>query len=369
MDYFFLIPLAVFINGLYLALRYWNTRRIRFGTQASTQALQSVSGSGMKVGLGTLGFINPGSLIASQIIGNGLGTLILLIQAIRCDFSLLRSSVSISCIFRQLKRYKKFPIFNIWGAFLNSISWQIPIFMFTAFFSSTVTGLYALGMTVIQMPMSLIGSSISQVFLQRASSGRHNNTLSELARDTTSVLIILTVMPFTLLSLLGGDIFGLIFGPQWVEAGVYVQILGLWAMVWFVVSPLTTISIVVEKQEINLIYNIILVITRFASLFIGGICGSVYIALFLFMLTGAIVYFGIGYICVIVWAKASIKEIRRQVQIPVIIAICLALLILFLSYLPITTLGICVIAVVIFFIYMCYIFKTQPLIGEYIGKR
>lgn len=367
-NYLFLIPIAVFIDGLYIALRYWNTRRKRFGTQATTQALQSVSSNGLKLGFGAVGLVNPGSLIGGQIIGHGLGMLIILVQVIRCDFALIRSSISWENIRVQMVKYKKFPMYNIWGAFLNTISWQIPVFMLTAFFSSTVTGLYALGMTMVQLPMGLIGSSISQVFLQRASIAKHNNTLSDLARDTCSVLVILSVLPFALLSILGGDIFGIFFGPEWAEAGVYVQILGLWAMVWFVTSPLTPIAIIAEKQEINLIYNIIILITRFASLLIGGIYGSVYLALFLFMVSGVIVYAGIGYLCVVIWAKTSLKEIWRQVKQPVIISFFLASFVLILSYLHISSLVLCGISILVALIYVFYIFKTQPLVRSYIGK-
>ncbi|MDD4133107.1 MAG: oligosaccharide flippase family protein, partial [Methanocorpusculum sp.] len=53
-QYLYLIPVAVLIDGLYTILRYWNTRRTRFGTQAATQALQSSSASGLKLGFGIL---------------------------------------------------------------------------------------------------------------------------------------------------------------------------------------------------------------------------------------------------------------------------------------------------------------------------
>jgi len=367
-DYLSLVPLAVFIDGLYLALRYWNTRRRRFGTQATTQALQSVSASGLKLGFGTLGYVNAGSLIAGQILGHGFGTLVLLYQAMKCDLLLIKSSCSLRKIYDQIIRYKKFPRFNIWAAFMNTISWQFPVLMLTSFFSPATAGFYALGLMMIYLPMNFIGSSISQVFFQRACVAKDNYLLSNLAGDTCSTLLILSVLPFILLSLVGGNLFGIIFGSEWQEAGVFVQILGLWAMVWFVTSPLTTISIVLEKQEINLVYNVVVLLSRFASLFIGGIFENIYLGLFLFMASGVVVYGGIGYLCVIVWAKASVRTIWKQVKQPMYTSIGLAIIAFIVTLLQLSAILTCVIVILIGLLYLIYIIKTQPLIRSYMGR-
>lgn len=91
--YIMFVPLLTFIDGLYLCFRYWNTRRKRFGTQAITQALQSVSGSVAKLGFGIGGFINPGSILFSQLAGQFIGTLVLGFQIVRSDLQVIRSSI------------------------------------------------------------------------------------------------------------------------------------------------------------------------------------------------------------------------------------------------------------------------------------
>src|SRR5690606_5088200 len=100
--YVMLIPLLVFIDGLYLALRYWNTRKKRFGTQATTQVIQSLSGNGLKLGFGLGGLVNAGALIIAQIIGQTLGTLMLFFQMIRYDAAKIRAGCSIAAIKAQM---------------------------------------------------------------------------------------------------------------------------------------------------------------------------------------------------------------------------------------------------------------------------
>ena len=133
-EWLYLVPLAVFIDGLYVATRYWNTRRKRFGTQAATQALQAVSGNGLKLCFGFAGFINAGALIVTGIIGNFLGTAILFAQAIKYDFKKIVRSFSLPLIWKMARRYKKFPLIDSWSSLMNTLSWQLPVLMLTSFF-------------------------------------------------------------------------------------------------------------------------------------------------------------------------------------------------------------------------------------------
>ena len=151
---------------------------------------------------------------------------------------------------------------------------------------------------MIQMPMSFIGNSIRQVFLQRSAVAKHNGTHPEWVNEICSVLIMLSVMPFLLLGVVGGDLFGLVFGSEWHEAGVYAQILALWAMIWFVASIMSELIYVLEFQGFGFFYNVLNLSTRFLSLLIGGIAGSVYLGLFLFMVSGVFVYGFMGYVVV-----------------------------------------------------------------------
>ena len=67
-----------------------------------------------------------------------------------------------------MKRYRKFSLIDTWSNLMNEVSWQLPVLMLSVFFSPVIAGLYSLGFQMIQMPMSFIGNSIRQVFLQRS---------------------------------------------------------------------------------------------------------------------------------------------------------------------------------------------------------
>lgn len=363
-DYLFLIPVAVFIDGLYLALRYWNTRKKRFGTQATTQALQSISGSGLKLGLGVSGFVSPLSLIVSGILGNLIGTIILARQAIRSDLKLIVQSASWKNIRKQAKIYKKFPLIDSGNQWINTLSWQMPVLMLTGLFSSTVAGLYSLGFQMLQLPMSLIGGSIGQVFYQRAALAKHNNTLSEVVESTCSVLILISICPFLLLLVAGEDLFSIVFGTAWSEAGFIVQILALWTLVWFVSSPLSHIVGVLGIQGFGLKMSFANLITRFLSLFIGGLIGSLYMAILLFAVSGFFVY---GY-CLYVWITkpgGSVHNVFKKVWKCCITWSGIIIVFGALSIVISSSYVISVIAIILGIGYMIYLFKRNPLVKEY----
>jgi O-antigen/teichoic acid export membrane protein len=247
---------------------------------------------------------------------------------------------------------------------MNVVSWHLPVLMLSGFFSTGVAGLYSLGFQMIQLPMSFIGQSIRQVFLQRSAVAKHEGKLPEVVEDTCSVLIMISIMPFLLLTIVGGDLFALAFGSEWYEAGVFAQILGMWAMIWFVASIMSELIWVLELQEFGLWYNTLNLVTRFLSLLIGGFCGSVYIALFLFMVSGVIVYGYAGYTAVS-RSKASFKHIWRRIRKQFYIALVMSGVVLLVQYFVYSSWIVCVTAILFGLIYIIHLVKTSTLIRAY----
>lgn len=130
----------------------------------------------------------------------------------------------------------------------------------------------------------------------------------------------ISVMPFLLLGVVGGDLFGLVFGSEWSEAGVFAQILALWAMIWFVASIMSELIYVMEFQGFGFFYNVLNLSTRFLSLLIGGIVGNVYLGLFLFMVSGVFVYGFMGYV-VVRCSGGSFAVIWRNVRKAVLVSV------------------------------------------------
>ena len=256
--YLWLMPLAVFFSGVFLALNYWNSRTKRFGRLSVANAFRSIATKGSQLGVGYAGYTTGGSLIGSNLVGSALATLVLGSQIWRDDRALLLKSISRRSMIAGLKRYYKFPLYNTWAGLLNSISWQLPTFMLSSFFSSTIVGYYALGNTIIRLPMNLIGGSIAQVFFQRAAEAKKRGEISSFVKSVFERLVTYGLFPMLLISFIGKDLFVTIFGENWSQAGVYSQILSLYMFFNFIAAPLGQLFSVLEKQEVAMITNVIL---------------------------------------------------------------------------------------------------------------
>lgn len=210
-----------------------------------------------------------------------------------------------------LKRYRRFPLIDSGSALLNTASWQLPAFLLAAFFSPVVVGFYSLSFMVLQLPMSLIGSSIAQVFFQRAAEARSDGTLSHLVENVFRLLIMIGIFPILTVTIIGPDLFAVVFGENWTEAGVYAQILSVWAFVWFISSPLSTIWAVLEKQTFGMRVTTLNFVTRVASLVLGGMSGSPVVALSLFAGSGILVY---GYLNVkmMLFSGVRLIDVRKH---------------------------------------------------------
>ena len=96
------------------------------------------------------------------------------------------------------------------------------------------------------------------------------------------------MFPMFILMIIGAELFSFVLGPQWSVAGQYAAILSPWLLFAFVASPLKMIFAVLEKQTVDLTFNILILVSRVVGLTIGGLFGDPYLALLLYSVTGVI---------------------------------------------------------------------------------
>ena len=290
-NYLWLVPVAIFVQGIFVALSYWNSRTKHFGRLSVAQVISSLTTQTTKLAAGFSGLVSGGVLIGTSVLGSVVSTAILGGQVWRDDKKFFLNHIHWKKIRKGYVRYKKFPLIDTWGGLLNSISWQLPALMLSSFFSVSTVGFYALGLMLLQKPLNLISGALSQVFYQKACKEKNvkgNN--SELVENLMDKLMFIGILPTVILSMVGGELFVVVFGERWVEAGLYTQILAPWAFFCFISSPLSTLFLVYERQGAAFFVNLIIFTTRIISLYIGGIYQNIYLALGLFSSTGIVAY-------------------------------------------------------------------------------
>ena len=294
--YLWLVPLNILVTGGFRALTHWNTRTRQFGRLSIARVFGAVMVIALQAVVILFGAIHAGGVILASIGGLAISAVVLGLQIWRDDSHLFISSIRWRSMIDSLVRYRKFPLIDSWGGFLNNLSWQLPPLLLSALFSSVAAGYYSLAYRLIHLPMSLIGASIAQIFFQRASAASNDrDTLIHTVKSVFERLTALGLLPSILITLVGPELFVFVFGENWLESGKYVQILGIWMFFWFISSPLSTIFTIKERQELSLLLHIVILGTRAISLLIGGYYGNVYLALLLFSGSGVLVYGGLAF--------------------------------------------------------------------------
>jgi O-antigen/teichoic acid export membrane protein len=157
-----------------------------------------------------------------------------------------------------LKDHREFPLLNLPHILVDHGRDMLIATLILAYFSESVYGSFSHSYAMLRIPSMLIGVSLSQVFYNQAIKLYNNNQrMLPLLKKTIVMLLVISIMPFTILYLFGEPIFAWIFGVNWAEAGSYSETMSFWLMVSFIVSPISALPMILKKQKIALIFGII----------------------------------------------------------------------------------------------------------------
>ena len=160
--------------------------------------------------------------------------------------------------------YSEFPKVNILQGFVDIFQVSAVVLILSAGgFAGEVIGYYALCMRVLQVPMRLIVLPVSHVFFSEASElHRNGGDLFRLVKKTILRTAAFTLPVPLVLIFFGPWLFSLVFGKNWIEAGVYAQIISGWIFFDLIRAPIAQIASIVGKQKqvlyVSVVSNLIL---------------------------------------------------------------------------------------------------------------
>lgn len=257
--YFWLLPIGVFLIGIYQTFNYWATREKAFGRISKTKLTQSVSSLLVQFSFFKLG---PLGLIAGYITGQVFGAGRLAKSAFD---SADRRSFSFHRIKSAASRYRRFPQISSWDALLNVGSLHIFTFALASLFGAYSLGLIALANRVVHLPITFMSTSIAQVTYANLALMTSNE--KKIFVSQLNLLLSYAISPLTILLIFYGEnIFTVIFGDEWKIAGSYVGWIAVWTHFQFISSPVSNIFLVLEEQGKLLLFQLSLFFSRFFAI-------------------------------------------------------------------------------------------------------
>lgn len=284
--YLWLIPIGVFLAGLYNISNYWAIRTKTFKAIAKTKFTQALVMTGVQLGAFKLG---APALLFGHIFGQSAGVSSLGLLAIKNHWPYIKK-VTLNDIKKEAIKHYRFPLYSTGAGLLNSAGAQLPNILLATLFSPSAAGLFFLANRIMSVPMSLLGQAIGQTFFAEASEANRNNSLYFFARKTIRRLSLIIITPILIIIFFGESLVLSILGNDWRETGVIAQWLSLSIAVQFITSPIGQILAIKEKQHIGLILQGLLMFLRISGIYIGYKYNNFMLAISLYAIFGAIGY-------------------------------------------------------------------------------
>jgi O-antigen/teichoic acid export membrane protein len=236
------------LGGYFIAL-YLATRQNAYRTIARTRLYQGIVGPLTQIGLGAAGAGAPGLLIGS-ILGQSTGTLSLFYRVLHPRRELLRT-ISLRRMAALARRYCRFPLIASWSALLDVAGGnQLLYLIVSTEYSARIAGFIFLAERIVARPLSLVGTSILQVFVGEA--GKTVAADPDLLRrrfyQVVSRQFLLAAMWVGFANLAAVFLFARVFGTNWGDAVIYLQAMSVCYLAQAVVLPVIHTLQLLERQ-------------------------------------------------------------------------------------------------------------------------
>lgn len=292
-SFLLLIPIYMLLSAWIQVIQQWLIRKKQYKITAKVAVSQAAVVSGTKAGFGWQSPTSTALIVIS--------TLGIAFQILQMLAAIEKKEKAESCttkykaprLFADLKelayKHRDFPLFRAPQVFINAASQSLPVIMLASFFGPAAAGYYSIGKTVLGLPTTLIGKSVSDVFYPRITEAfNEGKSVKKLLIKATGSLALVCVVPFSIVIFFGPWLFEFIFGQDWVMAGEYASWMALWSMFAFINRPSVSVIPVLRLQGYFLMYEVFSLLSRGGALVIGFyIYSSDIAAVTLFSITSA----------------------------------------------------------------------------------
>lgn len=246
--YWWMMPLSVLGLGLWNILNYWYIRRRAFTRASGYQITQSVFSASGKIGLGALGWLQGGMVVAtvfapllSLLINGALAWrkyLSELLHPCRCDMRFVA------------REYANFPKFNLPRALVNSVGLALPVWLLTPHFGLAEVGQLSLAMMAAFVPLNIIARACYQVLYQRvAELVQRRQSIARVLWRFSLWMAVAFLIGLTAVYIFVPQLVTFIFGAEWLEAADIIRALYPYIVLTPICGSVCFLSDVFAKQK------------------------------------------------------------------------------------------------------------------------
>ena len=245
--YLISIPIAVLSYGLLGLANSWVLRQRRYNAISLSKIAQSGVNNGLAAVFGFLGWGAVG-LIVGWLTSQFIAVIVLLFAG---DTKLKYKKYSMIMMRSTLKENKDFPLINSLHAFTDIFASQFILYwIISGSFGLLELGLFTMMYKYIMAPISMITSSVSQIFYAESSKAMNSGeNVLPILKKTVFTSASFSIPFILILAFFGPYLFKLVFGAQWEMSGEYARMIIPMLILIFVISPISSLPIIMNEQK------------------------------------------------------------------------------------------------------------------------
>lgn len=256
----YIVPILVFTNGLRFLFISFLNRYKEYKTISAIAIIREAIRAIIQVGAG---FLSLG--IFSLSMGYAISPLFGLNIQMKNYVKKLKGRTKITTHkFKEVvfKKGKRQILYLVPAQFINSFSSSLVTISITALFSAKILGYYSAGARILDIPIVFITSNVSKVCYQRISENvSTNKPVLKTMMSVIAVLSMVSVTGFGLLYFIAPKLSEIVFGKGYYIAGEYIRCLCVMYAVRLVATSFAGVYTVFNKQNFELILNILLIVS------------------------------------------------------------------------------------------------------------
>jgi lipopolysaccharide exporter len=262
-QYIICFLLSIFFTSIAFLMKYWFAYKKIFFLLTVNTIIMQLSATVFLMIAGLLGYRSTESFIWARTLSFIIGPVIFILYFYRNDLKKVLSAISWQKLKTAAVKYKSYPLYEYWGFLITLVLVQVPLVMISKYWGANSTGQYAKAYAIISLFSLTFSDSVNRVF-HREIAGR---MLDGVPFDRFIITLIKsiiksTIIPFTLLILIGREVFGVFLGARWEDAGIIGAILVPWFFFSILSSSIRPLYNLFNKQKIFTVIISVFLVTR-----------------------------------------------------------------------------------------------------------
>jgi O-antigen/teichoic acid export membrane protein len=280
------LPLYLFFAGLFAVSRGWNIKLEEFKRSAQSKVVATLAGKSTTLGYGWFLGQSAMGMVTGSIVAFILESAGYVSKGMWRDIKqVFHTRTTFNFVWQTMHDFIEYPKYVTTNSIINNFSTQIPIYFIAAWYTTDKVGLFSLSLSLVIIPINLVGVSIGSVFLPKISAiikedVQRNSTIIDLYNK----LFYPGLIALILLAISLSFVLPLILGSDWQGTGDLAALIASSYAMSIVALPLANTYRLINYERANLILTIIFLLLKVLVMSLALHYGNFKITIFSYLI-------------------------------------------------------------------------------------